>query len=446
MKILHYSLGLPPYRTGGLTKYSIDLIEEQIKQGNEVILLWPGKISSVNKHTKIKKKRKKNNIINYEIVNPLPISLLDGINNYYEYTKELTNKKVYKQFLNEIKPEIIHVHTLMGLHKEFFEDVHQMGIPIIFTTHDYFGLCPKVNLLYGNKVCTDNQNFYKCIKCNENALSMTKIRILQSPVYRIMKDSKIIKKLRAYRNKVREEMIYIKDDDNNNNCNYKELFKYYEEIFRYINCFHFNSSLTKEIYNQKINISTEQKIVNIMHKDIIDNRQKKIFSGKLKISYLGNTKQYKGFRLLVEALDEIDSNKFEFNVYGDTHIKRKYIRNHSQYNYNDLKEIFHNTDLLIIPSIWYETFGFIALEGKSFGVPTIVTNYVGAKDIFINGYNGFIINPEVKDLKKTINSCIENRGMLSFINTNIINEKVEYSFKKHVNEISILYKEMLFKV
>ena len=44
MKILHYSLGFPPYRTGGLTKYCIDLMLTQNEQGFETALLWPGRI------------------------------------------------------------------------------------------------------------------------------------------------------------------------------------------------------------------------------------------------------------------------------------------------------------------------------------------------------------------------------------------------------------------
>ena len=44
MKILHYSLGFPPYRSGGLTKFCMDLMEQQIKDGHEVALLWPGAI------------------------------------------------------------------------------------------------------------------------------------------------------------------------------------------------------------------------------------------------------------------------------------------------------------------------------------------------------------------------------------------------------------------
>ena len=33
MKILHYALGFPPYRSGGLTKMCIDLMVQQAKEG-----------------------------------------------------------------------------------------------------------------------------------------------------------------------------------------------------------------------------------------------------------------------------------------------------------------------------------------------------------------------------------------------------------------------------
>lgn len=39
MKVLHYSLGFPPYRSGGLTKFALDLMREQLNEGNEVALL-----------------------------------------------------------------------------------------------------------------------------------------------------------------------------------------------------------------------------------------------------------------------------------------------------------------------------------------------------------------------------------------------------------------------
>ena len=46
-----------------------------------------------------------------------------------------------------------------------------------------------------------------------------------------------------------------------------------------------------------------------------------------------------------------------------------------------MKNIFDVTDLLVVPSQWYETFGYTVLEALSYGVPVQVTDKVGAKDL-----------------------------------------------------------------
>ena len=62
-----------------------------------------------------------------------------------------------------------------------------------------------------------------------------------------------------------------------------------------------------------------------------------------------------------------------------------YIKVHDRYTYSELKEIFDNTDVLVAPSVWYETFGFTVLEALSYGVPVIMSGTVGAKDILSDG-------------------------------------------------------------
>ena len=52
MRILHYSLGFPPYRSGGLTKFCLDLMIEQKNEGDEVALLWPGQMGFIDKKIK----------------------------------------------------------------------------------------------------------------------------------------------------------------------------------------------------------------------------------------------------------------------------------------------------------------------------------------------------------------------------------------------------------
>jgi len=58
---------------------------------------------------------------------------------------------------------------------------------------------------------------------------------------------------------------------------------------------------------------------------------------------------------------------------------------HDRYTYAELEMIFDKTDLLIVPSVWYETFGFQVLEALSYGVPVLVSGNVGAQDILADG-------------------------------------------------------------
>lgn len=58
---------------------------------------------------------------------------------------------------------------------------------------------------------------------------------------------------------------------------------------------------------------------------------------------------------------------------------------HEKYTYKDLAIIFEKTDVLVAPSIWYETFGYTVLEALSYGVPVIISGTVGAKDILTEG-------------------------------------------------------------
>ena len=69
-------------RSGGLTKYAIEVMEEQSKS-HEIYHLYPGNIDLLNRRVRIKKKKflKYNSIRHYEIVNSLPLPLFNGIKN-----------------------------------------------------------------------------------------------------------------------------------------------------------------------------------------------------------------------------------------------------------------------------------------------------------------------------------------------------------------------------
>lgn len=450
MKILHYSLGLPPYRSGGLTKYSCDLMEEQANKGDSVYLLFPGQIRFINNATKIKYYKKYNKVNVYEMINPLPVPLLNGILNPKEFCKRI-EKNIFIDFLNEIKVDVVHIHTFMGLYKEFLDACKLMGIKIVYTTHDYFGICTKVNFIDTRGKLCETIDIEKCMNCNKTGYSLLTIKLLQSKLYRKAKEFGITEYIKRLKSKLKRECcnnekrvvnkIHIEKNE------YQCLLNYYQNMYKLIDVFIFNSTVAKNIYNKYF--EANGKIISITHKNIKDNRRKKNYdNSKLRISYLGPFKEYKGFNLLIDSIKELQYEgvrDIELNLYGDItkdNLKTDGIKFNGKYSYNDLEKIFGNTDLLIVPSICNETFGFITLEAISYGVPVLLTNKVGSKDLIRkNKMNkGIIVNPLKEEIKKKIKEINENRNLLDEMNSNIIKDKFDSLIETHYVEVNEIYK------
>lgn len=447
MRILHYFLGFPPYRTGGLTKFVTDLTEAQVQKGHEVMALWPGQMCALRQTVRIAKRKDVNGVINYELLNPLPVSLDEGINDCCAYTAPC-DVSVYLDFLNEVKPDVIHFHTLMGLHRELVEAANTLTIRTVFTAHDYFGICPKVTLYRGGRPCTDDHSCADCVECNRHALSLQKVRLMQSPLYRLLKNSPAMRILRKqHRNAffLNEEGEETEKEaevlDESSGEDYRRLREYYRGMLASMDVIHFNSELTAHVY-KKYMTPKNSRVVTITHKNIADHRTANAWlpGDKLRITYLASTKPYKGFPVLKQALDELwNSGKRDFvlHVYSDVANPSPYMVVENQgFDYQALSDIFAGTDVLAAPSICYETFGFTVLEALSFGVPVIVSENVGAKSVM--GEGGIVVPPGNVEALKTAIVKLDKRQqmkMRDFIKQNLSIKTCE----NMVQEINDLY-------
>lgn len=455
MKILHYSLGVPGFRSGGLTKYSIDLMIEENKSGNDVFLLYPGEMKK-NKKSFIKEDKIYNGIKVFELINPLPVPLTNGVSqpDLY-YVDRLEFKSYFKNWIVKEKFDIVHIHTLMGLPMEFIDAIKELGIKIVYTTHDYYGICPKVNLVRcDGSICNDNTDYSACYNCCKNGLSYNKIKIMQSKFYRNVKKSNLgkrfISSVKGNMNKKEVSSQVINKCDNVEVSNeikdkYKNLHEYYYNILKKIDYYHFNSNITKQIYENYLG-DINGEVISITHSNIKDNRHIKKFNTKLKIIFLGNDSIYKGLNQLIMALKGIDKsleNLWSLDIwgaYGESDSSN--ITYKGKYDYSMLGNIFEEADLLVIPSIWYETFGFIGLEAYSYGVPILTTKLVGFNDLIQDGITGFIVDADIESIKRKIISLVTDREQLISVNKNICEIALNFEMEFHAFKILELYKNV----
>lgn len=383
-------------------------MKEQVKEGYQVSLLWPGEIQFFGKRTKIRKNRSVDGIASFEVINPTPASYDEGIVDIPAFTVE-GDLKVYEQFLQFVRPEVIHIHTLMGLHKNLLVAAKKMEIKMVFTTHDFFPICPKVTMFRDGMICPDADTCENCPKCNMTALSLRKIQILQSPVYRMLKDSAAVKKLRkVHRDEYLSGQEVVEGETTRTAEDYRKLREYYKSLLDLIDVVHYNSSVTKEVYEKYMG-ERKNVLIPITHGDIKDHRKKKEFEYPLKITYLGPLGWGKGFFRLKAVLDDLwkEHQDFILNVFFRKEGLPPYIKQHDRYSYLQLKSIMDKTDVLVAPSVWNETFGYTVAEALSYGVPVIVSNHVGAKDI-VPAEAGIVFDDK-KELKNAIKSLTKDK-------------------------------------
>ena len=287
MKILHYTLGFTPARSGGLVQYATDVMTEESFQGHDVIALYPGNLNFVKRTAYIRKAgSRKHNFKIFELINSLPLPLFGGIQNPDDFMKRMP-KSVFKEFLLKIHPDIIHVHTLMGLPIEFFVAAKELKIKVIYTTHDYFGLAPEPNFYKKNMSYDSEDTVSNWIEASQGSYSTKKLRIFQLSIYPVIKKVlKVIKLTRKQKNSIAEKQ---KTNDTLIN-EYKNLMQYYRKMFLMVDGFHFNSNVTKQVFEKVLGSNLPGEVISITDSAVshIKNQvSSKTFSDKMKIAYIG---------------------------------------------------------------------------------------------------------------------------------------------------------------
>lgn len=187
MRILHYSLGIFPNRTGGLNRYATDLMREQGKD-NDVALLYPGKYRFWQCESLISSPKMIKDIKCYQLVNALPQPLLFGIRKPHSFINKPISKKSFEKFYDSFRPEVLHLHTLMGMSEEALKFFKERGVRIVYTSHDYFGICPKVNLINEKGELCEGPGAERCARCNAKAPSTIYLRLRNSEIAFILRD------------------------------------------------------------------------------------------------------------------------------------------------------------------------------------------------------------------------------------------------------------------
>lgn len=219
--------------------------------------------------------------------------------------------------------------------------------------------------------------------------------------------------------------------------NYQKLLDYYKECLDLVDCFHFNSETAGLVYKRYL-LTCKGKVVPITHNGIKDHRQHKdLHQNVLHVGFIGNSTPYKGLPLLISTLESIGkSDSWDLAIWGGGVGKHSSLPIYykGKFDASNIADVYQTMDVLVVPSIWKETFSLVTLEALSYGVPVIVSDNVGAQDI-VKEYNPRFVYHSEDELKCLLKEILKDRSLLQNFNQKLLDRTWKHGMEEHAKEI-----------
>lgn len=325
----------------------------------------------------------------YDNVDARPLACFDIS---YPVTSTLLHHGEYKKILRAIAKEYSIEHLFISTFIGHTFDLFSLDMPKFIVCHDYYPLCPAINIIT-DKVCTScsQENLSECLKNNPNA------RFFPDA------DAAAWSKLRnAYTEHVLEQnaMFVVPSPS------VKEHMTQLEPRLEQACFIHIPHGVVLETFE-------EQKIEKKFSLDVDHDR--------FKIVVLGELSPQKGLHLFLKSAPELLK---DFDIYlvgcGETAAdlpKHKRLHVIKRYIIHELPELLEHIepDLGLLLSVWPETFSYTLSELFHFNIPPAATRLGGFKDRIQDGKTGFLFEPNKASLLETVHKAAADKAGLAAI-------------------------------
>lgn len=459
--------------------------------GHEVFYLNSGRNYDFSGKIYISKPKQWHGIQCYSIVNSKNFS--PGTRNFGRLQYELhdsSQSEIIVNWLIDLDIQIVHIHSNEGFPLNLIPDIRQVGLPVIVTPHDYWYICPQVNLLYrGQEICMDFEGGKKCEGCMAKQ-KYWKIR-LKRILVSLLNDT-LLKLILSFLNKIKCA-ISKKGSDSFPFYSYsshfnesfirfqklaikKVLGNYGERRNTSIKALNKASLVTPpsqflgDVYQSmglqsekvkmvRLGLSHLDEIRSITQKQqnyTLSPWEPKTTNRKLRICFLGSPGYHKGLLFLLKSINEIPFkilNKLQFLIYSNadsSYFSKQLISSLSDrvyflggYEISQLKKIINNYDIAIIPHLWFENSPIVLLENLCAGKFVVTSSLGGVLEWIDSPHNGLLFNAgDTSSLIEAIVKIVE--GEVRIPSPQEIHKSTSLtSAQEYLNQNQMIYKNCL---
>jgi glycosyltransferase involved in cell wall biosynthesis len=289
-------------------------------------------------------------------------SLANGIKVLTRTIYSTEARAKFSKLLDRFSPDLIHLQNfLRHITPSILYEAKRRGIPMVWTLHDYWLICPNAHLLIDRtgQICEacKKGRFYEATlkRCKKNSLLASSMATFEAYCNRWTGISRMVDAFLC-------PSDFLKR-------------KIFEDGFHAGRAYHLPLCLAEENF-----WAGEQDQGYIL--------------------FLGRLETIKGIDVLIEAIGMVPGVVLLMagsisKVYSDRlpHILPENARYVGMKYGQELADLIHNAIAIVLPSIWYENQPFSILEAFASGKPVITTNLGGMTELVAHRERGLLVNP-----------------------------------------------------
>ncbi len=423
LKIIH---GYPPNYNAGSEVYSQSICNELSKQHK--VSVFTREENPYSLDFAVRHQNANDNLNFYFVNNP------QGKDGYRH--KQLDDN--FAKLISEIKPNIAHIGHLNHLSTGLVDELNKQNIPIVFTLHDFWLMCPRGQFL--TRSIGKEHNFQLCLGQQDYKCA--------SDCYRVYFSG----------NEQDEEQ----DIENWSSWTHQRMIET-KAIIDKVDLFIAPSNYLRNRFVNEFSVP-ENKIIYLDYgfpTEYLTQTEKSKEKTNFTFGYIGTHITSKGVNQLIEAFREIEEPA-TLKIYGRHNgqstnalkllaaTSKNKIEFVGEYiNHNLANDVFSKVDCIVVPSIWAENSPLVIHEAQSCKVPVITADFGGMKEYVQHKVNGLLFeHRNTNSLKEQLRFAIANPNLLKQFGEKgyLFSEDGSVpNIQDHCNELTKIYQRFTSK-
>jgi glycosyltransferase involved in cell wall biosynthesis len=311
------------------------------------------------------------------------------------------NRAVHEAFMRELdsfKPDLVHVHHLTGLSTTILEEVKLRGLPLVMTFHDFWTVCPRGQRMTKELELCETVNREKCFTCLKG-------------LWPHMFDD------RVHERTVVDQRGHLAPENLANWERYTAYALNLCDVMIAPSEFHRERMLDFRLDGERL--------VALPH-----GLDQAAFDGRLRsntrpkrIGFIGSVIPVKGVHVLVDAFRLLGREDISLEIYGEIrphHDDKDYgerlmkqcagdpnIHFHGAYDVDNVGRLLDKLDVLVVPSLWWETFCLTIREGLLAGIPVLASDIGAMREALDGERDGILFRcGDAEDLREKLDRVL----------------------------------------